>query len=153
MYKKNKKKGVNSEFTLNFSENIKHLKTSNQLRVKRGNDGTLVEATAKGQYNYWLNQDDLNEIVRLGYNTYAGIVGSNAKFAVSASLSDLTINLEAFLLKTKESAEVRMTLIIQLESLNWVTLVISYKDRQCTAYYTDSKNHPMPPGLLKMQSV
>ncbi|WP_342228310.1 NB-ARC domain-containing protein [Rickettsiella endosymbiont of Rhagonycha lignosa] len=150
MYKKNKKKGVNSEFTLNFSENIKHLKTSNQLRVKRGNDGTLVEATAKGQYNYWLNQDDLNEIVRLGYNTYAGIVGSNAKFAVSASLSDLTINLEAFLLKTKESAEVRMTLIIQLESLNWVTLVISYKDRQCTAYYTDSKNHPMPPEYYQL---
>lgn len=152
MYKKNKKKGVNSEFTLNFSENIKHLKTSNQLRVKRGNDGTLVEATTKGQYNYWLNQDDLNEIIRLEYSNYAGIIGSNAKFAVSASLSDLTINLEAFLLKTKEKefAEASLTLIMQLESLHWVTLVISYKDSHYIAYYTDSKNYPMPPEYYRL---
>ncbi len=120
------------------------------MRVKRGNDETLVEATAKGQYNYWLNQDDLNEILRLEYNTYAGIVGSNAKFVVSASPSDLTTNLETFLQKTKESAEVRLTLIMRLESLHWVTLVISYKDRHYTAYYTDSKNYPMPPEYYRL---
>ncbi|HEY2566699.1 MAG TPA: NB-ARC domain-containing protein [Candidatus Aquirickettsiella sp.] len=148
MYNKNKEN--NLKFILNFLENIKNLKTSNQLRVKRGNDGTLVEATAKGQYNYWLNQDDLNEIVRLEYNTYAGIVG-NAKFAVSTSLSDLTTNLELFLLKTKESAEAaRLTLIMQLESLHWVTLVISYKERHYIAYYTDSKNYPMPPEYYRL---
>ena len=150
MYKKNKNKEIDSKFTLNFSENIKNLQTFDQLRVKRGNDETLVEATAKGQYNYWLNQDDLNEILRLEYNTYAGIVGSNAKFVVSASPSDLTTNLETFLQKTKESAEVRLTLIMRLESLHWVTLVISYKDRHYTAYYTDSKNYPMPPEYYRL---
>ena len=152
MYKKEgrENKKIYSKFTLNFSENIKHLKASNQLRVKRGNAETLVEATAKGQYDYWLNQDDLNEIVRLEYNTYAGIVGSHAKFSVSVSLSDLTTNLEAFLLKTKESAEVRQTLIMQLEGLHWVTLVNLYKDRQYTAYYTDSKNCPMPPEYYQL---
>lgn len=139
MYNKNK---VN-KLILNFSENIKNLKASNQLRVKRGNGGTLVEATAKGQYNYWLNQDDLNEILRLEHNTYAGIVG-NAKFVVSASLSDLTTNLETFLQKTKEFTEVRLTLLMQLERLHWVTLVISYKESHYIAYYTDSKNYPMP---------
>lgn len=143
MYNKNKEN--NLKFILNFSGNIKNLKAANQLRVKRGNDGTLVEATAKGQYNYWLNQDDLNEIVRLEYNTYAGIVRSNAKVAVLASpSSELTINLDEFLLKAKQFAEVRRTLIIQLESLHWVTLVISCKDGNINAYYTDSKNVPLP---------
>ncbi|WP_339051511.1 NB-ARC domain-containing protein [Rickettsiella endosymbiont of Xylota segnis] len=152
MNKKNEKKNKNiySKFILKSSENIQNLKTSNQLRVKRGNAETLAEATAKGEYNYWLNQDDLNEIVRLEYNTYAGIVGSNAKFAVLTSLSDLTNNLEVFLLKTKESAEARLTLIMQLESLHWVTLVISYNARNYIAYYTDSKNYPMPPEYYRL---
>ncbi|MFZ0219945.1 MAG: NB-ARC domain-containing protein [Candidatus Aquirickettsiella sp.] len=146
MYKKieNKNKNIYPKVTLNSLENIENLRISYQSRVKRGNDETLVEATARGHYSYWLSLDDLTEIVRLEYSNYASIVGGNKKYEILASLSDLNTKLETFLLKTKELAEARQTLIIQLESLHWVTLVISYKDRNYSAYYTDSKNYPLP---------
>ncbi|WP_342147099.1 hypothetical protein [Rickettsiella endosymbiont of Aleochara curtula] len=42
-------------------------------RIKRaGDDETLVEATAKNQYTYWLSQEDIAEIARLKYNNYHG---------------------------------------------------------------------------------
>ena len=39
---------------------------------------------------------------------------------------------------------------MQLESLHWVTLVISYNARNYIAYYTDSKNYPMPPEYYQL---
>ncbi|KAF5279926.1 hypothetical protein FQR65_LT15161 [Abscondita terminalis] len=144
MYKKNENKRIYFKATLNSLANLENSKISSLTRVKRNNDETLVEATAKGIYSYWLNQDDLNEIVRLEYNNYANLVKGNRKYEILASISDLNTHIEDFLLKTKKLNENRLTLIIQQENLHWVTLVISYKEKNHIAYYTDSKNYPLP---------
>ncbi len=143
MYKKNENKRIYFKATLNSLANLENPKISSLTRVKRNNDETLVEATAKGMYSYWLNQDDLNEIVRLEYNNYASL-GGNKKYEVLAAISDLDIHIETFLSKITALTEARLNLIIQQESLHWVTLVISYKDKNYIAYYTDSKNYPLP---------
>lgn len=139
----NKNNKNNAQSTLSSTENFNNFKKNNHLRVKRGNDETLVEATAKGDYSHWLTLDDLIEIVRIMHNSYAKVT-DNKKFEILASIADLNHTLEAFILKTKDLAESKLTLIIQLTNLRWVTLVIHSKDKNYIAYYTDSKNIPLP---------
>ncbi|MDQ5899820.1 MAG: hypothetical protein WAW84_05810 [Candidatus Rickettsiella isopodorum] len=59
-------------------------------------------------------------------------------------MSQLKITLESFQLKVKANQfiESRVTLIINLENLHWVTLVIAYKNDQYVGYYSDSKIIP-----------
>ena len=120
-------------------------------RVKRiNNDETLVEATVKNQYSYWLSQEHIAEISRLEYNNYHG--ESNAEFEILGSMSQLKITLESFQLKVKANQfiESRVTLIINLENLHWVTLVIAYKNNQYVGYYSDSKDNPIPPEYYQL---
>ncbi len=120
-------------------------------RVKRiNNDETLVEATVKNQYSYWLSQEDIAEIARLEYNNYHR--ESDATFEVLGSMPQLYITLELFQLKIQASklASARLTLIINLANLHWVTLVIAYKNNQYVGYYSDSKDNPIPPEYYQL---
>ncbi|MGA9629052.1 MAG: hypothetical protein WBQ42_03275 [Candidatus Rickettsiella isopodorum] len=67
-------------------------------------------------------------------------------------MSQLKITLESFQLKVKANQfiESRVTLIINLENLHWVTLVIAYKNDQYVGYYSDSKNNPIPSRYFQL---
>jgi NB-ARC domain len=118
-------------------------------RVKRSDDDeiTLVEATAKENYAYWLSQEDIVDIARIEYNNYKGLTELTehySEFEVLGSISQLSTQIENFQLKLREFKTGRCTYIINLEGLHWVTLVIFYKNNHYKSYYIDSKNNPFP---------
>ncbi|MFZ2776470.1 MAG: NB-ARC domain-containing protein, partial [Candidatus Rickettsiella isopodorum] len=122
-------------------------------RNKRApDDETLVGATVKGDYTYWLSQEDIAEIARIEYNQFLGVGEGNAEFEILGSLTQLYMTSELFQLKvqTYQLNTARLTLIINLENLHWVTLVISYKYANYIAYYVDSKNNPIPSRYSQM---
>lgn len=70
-------------------------------RVKRSDDNkSLVEATAKNNYKYCLNQEDLIEIVRLEYKNYRSDK-FYTMFKIINSLEDLQKIIKIFLKKRK----------------------------------------------------
>lgn len=111
-------------------------------RVKRNDEITLVEATRKGDHTYWLSQADIADIARLEYKNYGGIPGSNAEFDVLGSIAQLRAQIDN--LQTLRDKIGRITYIINLEGLHWVTLLISYENNRYQSYYIDSKNDPFP---------
>lgn len=49
-------------------------------RNKRApDDETLAGATVKGDYTYWLSQEDIAEIARIEYNQFLGVGEGNAE--------------------------------------------------------------------------
>ncbi len=73
------------------------------IRVKRNNDETLEAATAKGNYAYWLSQEDIADIARLQYNNYKRI-GVSSEFEILGSIAQLNTRVEEFKLKTQHLA-------------------------------------------------
>lgn len=146
-------KKINKQYPFDFIEN-KFLNTTFLIRKalrsrnKRTlDDKTLVEATIKGQYTYWLSQEDIADIARLEYNHYRGIGENNAAFEVLGSITQLYYTTETFQLKIHANPQLekaRLTLIINLENFHWVTLVIDYQEKGFYGYYVDSKNNPIP---------
>lgn len=110
------------------------------------NDKTLVQATKKSDYNYWLSQEDIAYIARLEYNQFSAIDGSDSQFEILGSLSHLLSTLKLFKSKIKalKLKKSRLTLIINLDSAHWVTLFVFYKENNYISYYTNSKNNPIP---------
>jgi hypothetical protein len=110
------------------------------------NDKTLVEASKKWDYTYWLTQEDIADIARLEYNQFSAIDGSDSAFEILGSLSQLFITLQLFesKIKVKKLNKCRLTLIINLDNSHWVTLVFFYKENNYASYYIDSKNNPIP---------
>lgn len=142
----------------NFSESLQSYQSSseqqisnssihfdtNDLRSKRANDPSLVEATTKKDYTYWLSQEDIADIARLEYGNYKGKSEDNTDFEVLDSFLYLSTRIKSFQSKVKNLPVARLTLILNLENLHWVTLVIFYKKNSYIGYYIDSKNKPMP---------
>ncbi|MES2141701.1 MAG: NB-ARC domain-containing protein [Pseudomonadota bacterium] len=113
-------------------------------RVKRNSeDETLEEATAKGNYAYWLSQEDIADIARLHYNNYKR-VGVSSEFDVLGSILQLSTRIEEFKLKTRYLEVARLTLVINLANLHWVALMISYQNGNYLGYYVDSKDNSLP---------
>ncbi len=111
-------------------------------RVQRSNEDELLEeATAKNNFEYWLSQEDIADIARLVYNNFNG---HNFKFEILKEISHLGNEIEKFQLHQNLLAIGRLTLIINLPNLHWVTLVIFYKNNVYEGYYVDSKNDPLP---------
>jgi hypothetical protein len=91
-----------------------------------------------------LSQEDIADIARLEYDNYKATgENSHAEFEVLGSIAQLSARLEAFQLTAVKKTTSRVTLIINLGDLHWVTLVISYKDNNYVGYYADSKNNPL----------
>lgn len=115
-------------------------------RVKRTDDENLVTATAKGDYHYWLSQEDIADIARIEYNNFQGrITGIHAEFEVIGSLAQLRMQTESFKIKAQLlGVDARLTCLVNLGNWHWVSLVISYEHGNVIAYYIDSKDYPMP---------
>lgn len=113
-------------------------------RIKRSNQiSTLVEAVAEKDFTYWLSQEDIAHIARLEYNNYLVEVEAQTRFEIIGSISHLENEIRNFLSSTKEFSPGRLTLIINLANLHWVTLVISYQNDKYVGYYVDSKDNPL----------
>ncbi len=139
----------NEIFYLDFKESIL------SSRIKRApNHKTLVEATKKWDYAYWLSQEDIADIARLEYRQFPAMDESNADFEILGSLSQLFITLQLFQSKiiTEKLTKSRLTLIVNLEGLHWVTLVIFYQENNYLSYYIDSKNNPLPPEYFSLMT-
>lgn len=121
-------------------------------RFKRQDERTLVEATMQKDYDYWLSQEDIADIARMEYSNFAGRGRSNTQFEILGSLAQLYITSEKFQLHIQANKldTARLSLIINLDNLHWVTLVITYQHGEYTAYYVDSKNSPIPSRYHQM---
>ncbi|MDQ8040090.1 MAG: hypothetical protein AAGB33_00235, partial [Cellulomonas sp.] len=132
-----------SDFGENQSSNDEQTSIFNSPVNRNDGDGSLEKATAKGNYAYWLNQEDITDIARLQYNNYKRI-GVSAEFEVLGSTSQLAHLIEKFKLKTQHLEVARLTLIINLANLHWVTLIISHGNEGYVSYYIDSKDNAPP---------
>lgn len=148
-------KSISPDFNSNFVSKLLNnvvapLAPFINSRVKRADDDeTLVEATAKGDYTYWLSQEDIADIARIEYGGFRGrSAGGYAAFDVIGSLAQLSTQIAAFKIKAQLLvAQARLTCIINLTDLampHWVSLVICYQDGGYVAYYMDSKDRPLP---------
>jgi len=139
---------LSPESTLNPFNNIYvNPKKLLKLRVKRfDHDETLVTATLKKNFNYWLTQKDIVDIAQIEYNYFGGVPGTPIQFEVIGSLTHFSRALEAFIEKITAThyPSARLTLIINLNNNHWVSLVISYQAENFVGYFSDSKNNFLP---------
>ncbi|MDQ8039018.1 MAG: NB-ARC domain-containing protein [Rickettsiella sp.] len=122
------------------------LKTENPIkyRKKRAIE-TFEAATEKGKYNYWLTQEDIADIARIEFNFFKNpSTRSNLfKFEISGSIAQLTSQIIEF----QSSAQLpgsRITLIVNLSNLHWVTLVLSRHYSGYDGFYIDSQGSLLP---------
>lgn len=114
-------------------------------RHKRSKYQTLEEATLKGKFDYWLTQEDIADIARLEYANFTPPNNSGiADFEIIGSLEQLITQIASFLHKAKQVDTAQHTLIINLGSAHWVTLVFYYHQGSSTAYYVNSLGQSLP---------
>ena len=140
---------TNNKLSFNF---LNLTDNDSELRIKRSNDKTLVEATLQRDYTYWLSQEDIADIARIQYNNFVGSEESNTYFEILGSLPQLYITSELFQLKIQahQLNTARLCLIINLNNLHWVSLVIVYQHDNYIGYYIDSNNQPIPSQYYRM---
>ncbi|MFZ0218595.1 MAG: NB-ARC domain-containing protein [Candidatus Aquirickettsiella sp.] len=115
-------------------------------RHKRSNGETLEEATDRGEYDYWLSQEDIADIARLEYaNFHKQNNVEISDFEIVGSLQQLITQTASFLVKAKEVSSARHTMVINMGAMHWVTLVFSYQDRVTRAYYVNSLGSSLQP--------
>ncbi|MDD5162474.1 MAG: NB-ARC domain-containing protein, partial [Candidatus Rickettsiella isopodorum] len=135
-------------------QEIEHsIKQRISSRIKRAPSvNTLVEATAKNDFSYWLSQEDIADIARIEYNQFRTRTENNAEFEILGSMTQLSSTVKSFQekIKTNKWSKALLTLIMNLENLHWVTMLISYKNNNYVAYYVDSKNNPIPQNYFEL---
>ncbi len=113
-----------------------------KFRVKRSQTETFEKATAEGNYDYWLTQEDIADIARILYSNYRfpGLYPDPAGFEILGSMQQLGRQIERFqnIVSNSQLERPRITFIINLANQHWVTLVIIYQNRSYNAYYMDS---------------
>lgn len=143
---------ISADFRIAFKNpQVVFLQASPNRRVKRDDD-SLEKATERGDYSYWLSQEDIADIVRLESDNYKRL-GIRSEFEVigliNAHTQQLVTCLRTFQARRHKKAGDRLTLIINLWGLHWVTLVIEYQDSYI-GYYVDSKDLPLPPEYYRL---
>lgn len=114
-------------------------------RNKRSNEKTLEEATQKGRFDYWLSQEDIADIARLEYHNFKPLNHLEiTDFEIIGSKEQLFTQIASFLLKIQQVAIARHTLIINLGSSHWVTLVFYHEQKNTLAYFVNSLGEKLP---------
>lgn len=106
----------------------------------------LEVATQKGDYDYWLTYEDIVDIARLQYANYgpSDIADSYKAFEIIGSPSHLRNKLETFITKASQIEYVRLSFIINIGQLRWVTLVVVSHRENCAVFYLDSLKQELP---------
>lgn len=114
-------------------------------RNKRSNEKTLEEATQNGRFDYWLSQEDIADIARLEYHNFKPLNNLEmTDFEIIGSKEQLFTQIASFLLKIQQVAIARHTLIINLGSSHWVTLVFYHEQINTFAYFVNSLGEKLP---------
>ena len=106
---------------------------------------SFVEATERGNYAYYLTREDILNIARVAYfSKYA--ISDLRKFKISKTAMDFDKIIREF----KDSEQLaRLTLIIQLTSGHWGTLVLFRQflssERELEAFFISTSYSPLPP--------
>src|SRR5436190_10971726 len=109
----------------------KYLNNNINARYKRGLDNNLVAATYKGDYNYWLSQEDIADIGRLKYQGFQTHVNYDSHFEIIGSFTQFKKIVKRFKERACNKAATIpgtrgtvLTLIIHQSENHWVSLVI-----------------------------
>lgn len=101
----------------------------------------LEAATASNFYNYWLQQHDIADIVRIEYGENNNWQINQNEFEIVGSLDQLDKQLQRF--QNNQTAQ-RRIMIVNLSGNHWVTLVVSRQDELYYGYYVDSLGNELP---------
>ena len=106
----------------------------------------LETSTKAGEYEYWLSQEDIADIARLQFGSYrpSDTTDSYKTFEIIGSPAQLHNQLQAFITKTDQINNVRLTLIINIDQLHWATLVVVNHNKNYAVYYIDSLHQGLP---------
>ncbi len=120
---------------------------SDKKRVKRANEAfyTLEKATEHRDYHYLLNDEDLTDIARIEYNNFERLSSPDRgyHFTIVDNIQHLRQEINSLRIMVDSIAKSRLTLLINLGNLHWVTLVLSHQERGYNGYYVDSQGYPL----------
>lgn len=102
----------------------------------------FISATERGDYTYWLSQEDIANIAKFRYGWYGD--DGDMIFEVVGSAEQLRQQLQQY--KDRLGHDRRpLALIINLGRSHWVTLVVTSDNQQSlSAYYIDSLGNNAP---------
>ncbi|MES2142328.1 MAG: NB-ARC domain-containing protein [Pseudomonadota bacterium] len=109
-------------------------------------DNRLETATKKGDYEYWLTQEDIADIARLEYLDFrqGNEEDSFRAFEIIGSPEQLRTQLLTFITRAEHVNNARLTLIINLAQQHWVTLVITCHNKNYAGHYIDTLGEWLP---------
>ena len=115
-------------------------------------DNRLEAATKKGDYEYWLTQEDIADIARLEYlNFRQGNEENSFKaFDIIGSPEQLRMQLLSFKSRADHLNNARLTLIVNIAQQHWVTLVVTCLNKNYEGYYIDTLGKPLPENSQKI---
>lgn len=113
-------------------------------------DTRLEIATKKGEYGYWLTYEDIADIARLQYSDYgtSDTADSYKAFEIIGSPAHLRNKLQSFITKANQIEYVRLSFIINIEQLHWVTLVVVSHQKNVSVFYIDSLRQELSASYL-----
>jgi NB-ARC domain len=116
------------------------------LRSSNLADNRLEAATRIGNYNYWLTQEDIADIARLEYAGYrtSETADTYKAFEIIGSPAHMQSKLQTFITKASQVPYARLTLIVNVEQLHWITLTVVSYHGYYEAYYIDSLKRALP---------
>ncbi|MDQ8039359.1 MAG: hypothetical protein REH83_03020 [Rickettsiella sp.] len=111
------------------------------------NSNRLEVATKKGDYEYWLSHEDIADIARIKYESYRPIdtVDTYQTFDIIGSPEHMHSVLQTFMSKAAQVKYARLSLIINIFQLHWVSLVITSQNQKAEIYYIDTLGKDLPP--------
>ena len=127
--------------------------SSNQKKSRlQAPSRSFETATARGEFNYWLEQPDIADIARIVFTSFQTQSG-NSRFEIIANQAHLEIQLKKFenAVLREQASSGRFTLIINLNHNHWVTLVVHYQQNRWRAFYMNSNSditQPIPETIL-----
>ncbi len=109
-------------------------------------DNRLEVATKKGDYEYWLTQEDIADIARIEYLNFrqGNDEDSFRAFDIIGSPQQLRSQLLSFIARANHVNNARLTLIVNLAQQHWVTLLFASQDKNYVGYYVDSTGNWLP---------
>ncbi|WP_353269732.1 hypothetical protein [Wolbachia endosymbiont (group A) of Myopa testacea] len=102
----------------------------------------FISAAERGDYTYWLSQEDIANIAKFRYGWYGD--DGNVIFEVVGSAEQLRQQLQQYKDRLGHDRQ-PLALIINLGRSHWVTLVVTSDNQQSlSAYYIDSLGNNAP---------
>jgi hypothetical protein len=115
-------------------------------KLNESTENRLEDATKKGDYEYWLTQEDIADIARLEYQNFrqGNEEDSFRAFEIIGSPQQLRTQLLSFKLRADHLNNARLTLIVNIGQQHWVTLLITGHNKYYEGFFIDSLGGSLP---------